>query len=93
MAVLFEVGIVRISDADTPFLNALRKSFDDYPDGGVAADDIRDAVYWLCKAFPEIWDVPDPNDEIEEVYYKDREKKSNPFKAFAIHDSYGGRGA
>lgn len=78
MSALFEIGIVRISDADTPFLNMLRKSFDDYPDGN---DDVRDAVYWALKAVPELWVVPDPQEEIQ-VIRSGNGKKPNPFIAF-----------
>ena len=81
MASWFEIGIVRISDADTPFLNMLRKAFDDYPDGN---DDVRDAAYWACRAIPEVLQVPDAEDDIPVAGV--REKKANPFKAFA---SYG----
>jgi len=79
MAKLFEVGIVRISDADTPFLNMLRKAFDDYPDGN---DDVRDAVYWALKAVPELWIVPDPVKEEPDMYLG-RQTKANPWLSFA----------
>jgi len=49
-----ENGTVMISDADTPYLNALRRALDDFPDGN---NDIRDGLYWLCYAFPELLQV------------------------------------
>ena len=47
----FENGTVRISDADTPFLNALRKEMDDYPHGTM---DCMDSVYWALRQMPDI---------------------------------------
>ncbi|MEW6242014.1 MAG: hypothetical protein AB1564_14515 [Chloroflexota bacterium] len=55
MGVWLENGTVLISDADTPYLNALRKALDDFPDGN---NDIRDGLYWLCRTFPETLVVP-----------------------------------
>lgn len=81
-AALFEIGIVRISDADTPGLNALRKSFDDYPDGGLGADDIRDGVHWACKSMPEIWVVPDPQDDIKPIVLGQESESVHPLVAF-----------
>jgi hypothetical protein len=46
---------VLISDADTPYLNALRKALNDFPDGN---NDVRDGLYWLCHAFPEVLIMP-----------------------------------
>jgi hypothetical protein len=62
-----QTGIVRVSDADTPFLNLLRKSLDDYPDGN---DDVRDATYFAVKGFPELMATP----SIDEV----KKKSGNP---------------
>lgn len=50
-----ENGTVLISDADDPYLNALRKALDDFPDGN---NDVRDGLYWLCRAFPEVLVMP-----------------------------------
>jgi len=83
MAAWFEIGIVRISDADTPFLNALRKAFDEYPGGGKGADDIRDAVYWLCRSVPEVLMVPESEVDLPEVItLGETSKPKNPFAAF-----------
>ena len=54
-----ENATVLISDADTPYLNALRKALDDFPDGN---NDVRDGLYWLCRAFPEILIMAVPKD-------------------------------
>ena len=48
---VLQTGIVRVSDADTPFLNLLRKALDDYPDG---SDDARDAALNAVQGFPEL---------------------------------------
>ncbi len=52
-----ENGTVLISDADDPYLNALRKALADFPDGN---NDVRDGLYWLCRAFPEVLVLPQP---------------------------------
>lgn len=55
LGVWLENGTVLISDADTPYLNALRRALDDFPDGN---NDIRDGAYWLCRIFPECLITP-----------------------------------
>ncbi len=50
-----ENGTVMISDAPTDGLLALRKALDDFPDGN---NDVRDGLYWLCHAFPEVLIMP-----------------------------------
>lgn len=72
-----EMGIVRISDADTPFLNTLRVALDNYPDGN---DDVRDALVNLLLCFPEELQLPDDSDIPEP---RKRERKNNPFFAMA----------
>lgn len=57
MSPWLENGTVLISDADTPYLNALRKALDEFPDGN---NDVRDGLYWLCHAFPEVLVMPTP---------------------------------
>lgn len=56
----FENGTVLISDADTPYLNGLRKAMNDFPDGN---NDVRDGAYWLCRAFPELLVLAVPKDD------------------------------
>ena len=72
---LLELGLLRISDRDTPFLNLLRKALDDFPDGN---DDVRDAVFWATYIFPEIRIVP--SQEETTLHYK-KAKTKNPFLA------------
>jgi phage terminase large subunit-like protein len=49
---LLASGMVKISDADTPFLRALRKELSDYPNG--KHDDTLDAVYWALRGMPDV---------------------------------------
>lgn len=46
MSPWIENGSIRISDADTPALNALRKALDDFPNSIL---DPLDAVYWVMQ--------------------------------------------
>jgi hypothetical protein len=55
LGVWLERGMILISDADTPYLNELRKALDDFPDGN---NDIRDGLYWLAKSCPEVMVEP-----------------------------------
>ncbi len=72
-----QTGIVRVSDADTPFLNLLRKALDDFPDGN---DDVRDASLFAVKGFPELMIKPSDNGN--------KKKKGNP--VYAINWNKGG---
>jgi hypothetical protein len=78
MAPWLEVGIIRISDADDEFLNLLRRSLDDYPDGN---DDVRDAAYWACKSVPEVLIIPDGDNTLPAAVRNEKEKKRNPFNS------------
>jgi len=71
---LLSTGLLRVSDADTPFLNLLRKAFDDFPDGN---DDVRDATYWAVRGFPEIMVMQ--SKDVDEVGMMKAKKKENPF--------------
>ena len=67
MAPWFENGTVRISTADTPFLNALRRLFDRFYDLDPAKDlsfDAGDAVYHALKAMPEVLVIAQPEEEL-----------------------------
>lgn len=72
-----ENGTLRISDAETPFLNELRRELDGYPN--VDHDDCIDAVYYACRMIPEVFVMPVENLEIKEFIKKKRER--NPFLA------------
>jgi len=73
-----ENGQVMISDADTPYLNALRKALDDFPDGN---NDIRDGLYWLCRATPDVLVVKQDEDHLPLMMQKQRRK--NPIYSLA----------
>jgi len=60
MSAPLELGRIRISDEDTPFLNALRKWLEEFPnisehDSGW---DAADATYWALKGCPDCLAVP-----------------------------------
>ena len=63
-------GRVMISDADTPFLNALRRFLSLYP--AVTRNDpgwdAADAVYWALHAFPEALTMSYRGDSMEPDY-------------------------
>ena len=73
-----ENGTVRISDADTRFLNTLRDALDRYPEGN---EDVRDALFWVLKAVPDVLVFP----EVEEgnLPKVKKKKKENPYKSLA----------
>jgi hypothetical protein len=70
-----ESGRIRVSDAETPFLNALRQQLDDYPN--VEHDDALDAVYWLARLFPDVLALPDVEEELPPL--ERRKRQPNPF--------------
>jgi len=55
-----ENGQILISDERTDFLDDLRQSLDDFPDGN---KDIRDSLYYLALNFPECLVIARPVDE------------------------------
>ena len=71
---LLELGILRVSDRDSPFLNTVRKALDDYPDGN---DDVRDALVQAVLLFPELLVLPSRDED--EAHQTVRKKKVNPF--------------
>ena len=71
------IGRVRISDAETPFLNALRHELNTYPNN--THDDCMDAVYWALRGMPDVLQMPSYEDELPSI--RRREKKENPLLA------------
>ena len=69
-----ESGIVRISDAETPFLNELRKELDMYPLS--KHDDALDAVYWALRGMPDVLQLPREDYLLPEFALK--KKNRNP---------------
>jgi hypothetical protein len=78
MGPLLEGARILISDADTPYLNALRRALDDFPDGN---NDIRDGLYWLCRAVPAVWRAQEDVDG-EPVALSQKVRLPNPAFAF-----------
>ena len=77
-----ESGRLRISDAETPFLNRLRQELNDYPN--VEHDDCLDAVYWLCRLFPDVLYVEDAEEIVTQGRDKRRpSRRGNPISALA----------
>jgi hypothetical protein len=78
-----ESGVLRISDADTPGLNALRKALRDWPHGSM--DEI-DAVYAITKTIPDVLVVPNYDDRLPEYAPRQKKKMINPFSGFGMAD-------
>lgn len=81
LAPWLEMGKILISDADTEFLNAVRKALWEFPHGNL---DVLDAIYAFAKTIPEVLtiDKPPMNGGINlpnQMGYKGR---NNPFSAF-----------
>ena len=74
-----ESGIVRISDAETPFLNELRKELDMYPLS--KHDDALDAVYWALRGMPDVLQLPREDYLLPEFALK--KKNRNPLAEVA----------
>lgn len=74
----FENGTIRVSDAETPFLNELRRELDSYP--LCDHDDAMDAVYWAMRGMPDVLGMPDAREDIPVGIRK--KKTANPFLAF-----------
>lgn len=87
-AKFFEDGTILISDADTPFLNALRRLFNyfydlDESDG---AFDAGDATYHAMKQIP---DVLRRRDEAQENRRRERSKAAHPLARIGAYTGYG----
>lgn len=81
MAPWFESGVVKISDADTPFLNALRKEMRQYPNSKTL--DCMDAVYWALMQIPDVLMIPKKEVGVLNPYFKERDKPKHAFEAFS----------
>jgi hypothetical protein len=81
-----EMGKIMISDEDTPFLNALRKSLAEFPHGNL---DVLDAVFGVSKTIPDVLVVNTPKKEIAQEKLGKRVRK-NPLSSFGAR-RYGGR--
>lgn len=79
MSPWLENGSVRISSADTPFLNELRHELDTYPN--CEHDDALDALYWALRGIPDVLSIPRGTDELPSAIMTRR--RDNPFKELA----------
>ena len=71
-----EMGMIKISDADTDFLNRLRKALREWPNGSL--DEI-DALYAFAKTIPDALVVPDASESLPDLTRRKNKKTSNPF--------------
>lgn len=71
-----EMGMIKISDADTPFLNSLRKALREWPNGSL--DEI-DALYSFAKTVPDVLIIPNTSDSLPDFSPRARKKRDNPF--------------
>lgn len=83
----FEDGTIKISDADTPFLNALRRLFDKFHDLDPTdyAFDVADSVFHALKNMPDVLVKKDmsvfPN--------LAPKRKNNPLQGMNVFSGYG----
>jgi phage terminase large subunit-like protein len=85
MSPWFESGIVKISDADTPFLNALRKEMRQYPNSRTL--DCMDAVYWALRMIPEVLKM-ETRDAMP-IFGEAKQEKVYDFTVFGRGNRYG----
>jgi hypothetical protein len=79
MAPWLENGTVRLSDAETPFLNELRHELDTYPD--CENDDALDALYWSLRGMPDVLVLRDEK-ELPVPGFEKRKRQISPMVAF-----------
>jgi hypothetical protein len=79
---------IRISDADTPFLNALRRAFNRFYDLSEKdyAFDAWDAVFHAMRQMPDA--LKKVEDE-EQRRQKQKQRGTNPLKGIGAHVGYG----
>ena len=77
MAPWLENGTVRISDAETPFLNELRHELDTYPD--CKHDDALDALYWSLRGMPDVLMLRDNEEELPAPIVNKKVKQVHPY--------------
>lgn len=84
----FEDMSIRISDADTPFLNALRRAFNLFYDLSEKdyAFDAWDAVFHAMRQMPDAFQKPD--EEMEERRKQRQQNAQNPLAGIGAHVGY-----
>jgi hypothetical protein len=85
----FESGIVRISSADTPFLNALRRLFEKFYDLDPKHDMSFDA---FDSVFHALRNIPDVLREERVGLPSERKKVKGPLDEIGLHIGYGVHG-
>lgn len=83
----FEDGTIKISNADTPFLNALRRLFDKIHDLDPAKDyafDAGDATYHAMKSMPDIL-------RVENFTQVRKIRQPSPLQGIGSYSGYGRR--
>ncbi|MFA6213493.1 MAG: hypothetical protein WC714_28915 [Candidatus Obscuribacterales bacterium] len=86
----FEDGTITISDADTPFLNALRRGFDKIHDLDPATSpefDAMDSVYHALRQMPDVLRMP--LSDSEKLGAKVRKIQHSPMWGARNHVGYG----
>jgi hypothetical protein len=77
-----EAGMITFSDADTPYLRALKRLFDKFFDLDPADEawDAGDALYHAAKLYPDILRVPDHGNSMnpQEMMQNTRRGLSHP---------------
>jgi hypothetical protein len=88
----FEDMTIRISDADTPFLNALRRLFDNFEDmdekSHDEAWDAGDAVFHIVRNMPDVLRRPTWTDKALQRGAQ-RQKKRHPLMGIRDYRGYG----
>jgi hypothetical protein len=84
----FEDMSIRISDADTPFLNALRRAFNHFYDLSERdyAFDAWDAVFHAMRQMPEAFRTPEGE---EQKRQRQKQRGENPLKGIGQWIGYG----
>ena len=85
---LFASGSILVSDADTPFLNAVREyldNFPNFPDDSYLLD-VGDALVMGALDIPEIWTKVVVNADVSERVniWKDNRRRQDPYEALLV---------
>jgi len=76
---LLERAALRVSTADTPFLNCFRSYLESYPniDAHAPEWDVADAVFWATFVFPQLSEMARTAEDAS--FFVKKKKKENPF--------------
>jgi hypothetical protein len=89
----FEDGTIRISDADTPFLNALRNLLDNFEDMDSKSHDpgwdAADAVFHILRNMTDVLNKPSWNDD--DFISGHKVKQTHPLAGIGAYTGYGQR--